>query len=358
MCCLVWRLLCFFLFLHYFLFSYHAIRAAWLKVVISLAAALYYLLVSFVIGYWDYTGDSVDFFFFTDSFTSITSTAVGIFGWELALYIPAFLALGIFYFTLFMRMFHSLRKIEIRYLSVAFLVLIIFVTSEFSISYASETPTGYISFHVQEALKTIGARHSVFTIFPDNSHYSTQSSENVFIVQLESGNALAVNGNLTIDGIAYDETYNPKMREIAKDGIYIPYFWGNSIQTNRAQENILCGMTGNLKEAFSYRPNELNVTCLPEILNKANYTTLFFRSDDIEFANTGNFMKHLGFKEIHYDDIMKDDDVKFRWGYDDCRFYTRVFEYLKENYPDSQKLFVYIEVSSHHHDFESKNGYE
>lgn len=357
---LIDHVLIFGIFLAVFLFLYHAKRSAWLKIVISLVAALYYLSISFIVGYWAYTGNPLDIFFFADSFESIASTAVGLFGWKLVLYIPVFLVLGIFYFALFMMKFHIIEKVRMRHLSISFLVLMIFVASEFSVSRASETPTGYISYEIQEALKTTRARYKIFPTFPDNSHYSTRSFENFFILQLESGNAMAVNGNLTINGTVYDETYNPGMREIAKDGIYFPYFWGNTIQTNRAQETILCGITNNLGKAFSYNLDEIprNNTCLPSILSKMNYTTAFFRSDELQFANTGRLMNIVGMNELHYDDIMQEGDLKFRWGYDDCTFYKRAFEYLKKKYPNPERLFIYFEVSSHHMMFDPIKEYE
>jgi len=333
-------------------------RAAWPKIILAFLASLYYLLVSFIIGYWIYRGSQFDIFFILDGFRNILSTAVNIFGWTLALYIAAFLVLGICYFMLLMKMFFCFEHIKIKNLGSCMLLIAALTFTEFSFIHSGSSPTGYLSYTIQESTETANSRQLIFPSFPDNSHYSTKSNDNVFILQLESGNSLAINGNLTIGGIAYNETYNPSIREIAKDGIYIPYFFGNSMQTNRAHENIFCGITNNLGKAFSLRLNELNVSCLPEILNRMNFTTLVFRSDDLGFMKTGDFMKHIGFKEIFHEDIMEEGDLEFKWGYDDCTFYKRAFEYLKKNYPVPERLFVFFEVSSHHYGFDPKPEYE
>jgi hypothetical protein len=68
-------------------------------------------------------------------------------------------------------------------------------------------------------------------------------------------------------------------------------------------------------------------------------------------------MKEIGFEEIHFTDIMKEEDTRFRWGYDDEIFYERLFEYLKKKYKNQTKLLVYIEVSAHHYPFNAKQGY-
>jgi hypothetical protein len=68
-------------------------------------------------------------------------------------------------------------------------------------------------------------------------------------------------------------------------------------------------------------------------------------------------MKNMGFAEVHSEDIMKSEDVKYKWGYDDCAFYQRAFEYLKKEYPNPSKLMVYFEVSSSHIPWENKTPY-
>jgi hypothetical protein len=182
-------------------------------------------------------------------------------------------------------------------------------------------------------------RNNQVVFFPKND-FNTNSNENIIILQLESLNSLLVN-----------ETITPNFLDISKDGTILKNFYGNSIRTNRAQANILCGINGNFKQAYSYYPEDILNNCLPKLLKNSGYKTIVFRSDTLEFTNTGNFFKEIGFDEIHYENIMQEEDLKYPWGYDDKTFYKRIFEYLNINYKNQNKLFIYIEVSSHHYPF-------
>jgi len=182
-------------------------------------------------------------------------------------------------------------------------------------------------------------------VFPD-FNFSTTSNENIILLQLESLNSAIVTPE-----------YTPKFLEIAKDGVLLKKYHNNSIRTNLSQDNILCGINGNLRTPFSHHPMDINNVCLPQLLKDSGYKTMFFRSDVLEFTNTGNYMKYIGFEEIHHDDIMQEGDLKYPWGYDDALFYKRTFEYLNKYYKDANNLFIYIEVSSHHIPFSEKEEY-
>lgn len=208
---------------------------------------------------------------------------------------------------------------------------------------------GYLSFQYQIIESTYHARKYFSAYTPVIEDFETNSTESIFMLQLESTNAIVLEGQMPkINEKKYDDLYAPYFYQAAKDGVLFPYFWSNSVTTDRAQENILCGLVNNIGAPLSYHPEKLTAKCLPNILNNNGYKTIIFRSDDLSFHNMGNFFQAMGFSEIHNKDIMKPDDKKYIWGYDDCIFYQRAFEYLKENYPDGKKLFVYFEVSSHH----------
>jgi len=162
---------------------------------------------------------------------------------------------------------------------------------------------------------------------------------NLFILHLESVNALIA-----------DEQATPNLHEIAKQGIYFPKFYSSAVQTIRAEETILCGLPPALGPSLV---NQLSITeleqlpCLPRLLNQLGYKTLFFKDDSLEFAQTGKFMKAIGFSEIHQSDIMQIGDPELDWGYREDIFLNRVEDYLK-NYP-KEKLFVYIALSATNH---------
>jgi len=328
-------------------------------IVVSILAAVYYVFISLLIGYWLYWGSPPDYFFAADAVNEIIPTVLQVLGAKLAIYIPGFLLLGVLYYFLFIELFGAIKNISA---IPVYTVLIMFILgiggTSFIISNFSSGPTGFLEYEIEDIKSKAKARSVVYPLVPDNSQYSTKSAENVFILQLESVHSQAANGDFTFDGKEYPDRYTPHIKAIAEDGLYFPYFWGNSKPTNRAQATILCGVVGNIRRGLSHTPKRIRTPCLPELFDKSGYEALVFRSDNLNFSNTYNFFTDIGFEEIHHKDIMNESDREYYWGYDDCQFYKRVFEYLKKNYPRGKKLFVYIEVSSHHYPYGTKKGYE
>ena len=190
----------------------------------------------------------------------------------------------------------------------------------------------------------------LFSMFPA----PPQPMESVFYVQLESGNASLTTQKRTINGEEFSGNYAPVMQRVAKDGVYFPLFWSNSVRTNRAQENILCDIANNVQDPLSRRPEHiLNAEhCLPALLRAKGYRTIMFRGADLEFENTREFMLRIGFDEVHGPDIMLPGSGEHAWGFDDCSVYQSAFRYLWDHRKSKEKLFVYIEVSSHHENFQ------
>jgi len=77
------------------------------------------------------------------------------------------------------------------------------------------------------------------------------------------------------------------------------------------------------------------------------------------FHNVDEFMKHIGMKDLHHGDMMKEGDKKFAWGFADDIFYKRSLEYLKETYgPKPEKLMAYFKVSMNHTNFPSREEFK
>lgn len=189
-------------------------------------------------------------------------------------------------------------------------------------------------------------RRNVPVWMPSRIHLRNVPKDSVFMLQLESLNSLYLYGEEK--GVA-----TPVLTKLGEESIFFPYFWANTTQTHRAMESILCGISANPGDAFSYRPEQITTNCLPEILRSAGYRTIFFYSfNDLGFFNYSEFLPRLGFSEIvHGTDLMKPGDPLHDWGYDDCVFYDRAFDYLNRTRRDGEKLFAYFAVSMHHYPF-------
>jgi len=199
--------------------------------------------------------------------------------------------------------------------------------------------------------------HNLPSYMPELPALPTDSDESVFYLQLESGNAAVITQPAEIDGRSFSGTYNPAVAEISKDGVYFPQFWGNSTFTVRAWENILCGITGNIRISFAQRLDAITGKCLPQVFKDAGYTTIFIKNHSLSYRGAKQFAEKIGFTETHNKDIVPPDTKLYDWGYDDCEMYRGIFRYLSEQYPDGRKLFVYIAVSSHHVPFTPKEKY-
>lgn len=176
--------------------------------------------------------------------------------------------------------------------------------------------------------------------------------ESVIVLHLESVNAGAM-FERTSDGFRWRAPF-PGLRRLWQDGkgVLYPFFWSNTFATNRGIESLLCGVTGNL--GSDKRPPG---PCLPAILRERGYRTPYYYSYfDTEFYDFRSFLPALGFSNIIYGpELMRADDRRFNWGYDDCTFYDRVGEKLAAD--DGTPFFAYVEVSMHHAPFDGERRY-
>ncbi|MFA5048015.1 MAG: LTA synthase family protein [Patescibacteria group bacterium] len=160
--------------------------------------------------------------------------------------------------------------------------------------------------------------------------------DNIIVLQLESFNGLLVGPTTT-----------PNYYTFAQNNTYFPKFYGNNVQTILGQENILCSVPGSFDSTLVNTGQDKKIACLPKMLRAAGYKNFFFQTYGLSFANTGNFMKNIGFDEVHAEDLMKPTDPKYLWGYREDVFYNRVFDYLQNN--TSTRNFFYIAVCSTNH---------
>ncbi len=161
----------------------------------------------------------------------------------------------------------------------------------------------------------------------------------VIFVQQESLNDLLTSPRIT-----------PKILQASRDGILFRKFYGNSIQSLRGYECILCGVPSSMERALveAYPTEALNeLNCLPKIFKSLGYHPILFYSGNPNPRVT-NFFKYIGFEKILADDIMQPEDIQYDWGYREDIFFTRVHEYLEKHHPND-KLFIFITASASNH---------
>ena len=161
----------------------------------------------------------------------------------------------------------------------------------------------------------------------------------VFFIKQESLNGFLVNTKFT-----------PQLLRASQDGVLFKKLYANSIQSLRGYECILCGIPPSITNDIvdDYAPNILNdLNCLPRIFKNMGYRTLYFFGGSRNPRIMG-FAHAIGFEKVLADDIVKEGDIKFDWGYREDIFFARVHEYLQKRYPHD-KLFVFIDTGATNH---------
>ena len=161
----------------------------------------------------------------------------------------------------------------------------------------------------------------------------------VIFVQQESLNSLLVGPTIT-----------PQIIRASRDGILLNPIYGNSIQSERGYECILCGVPpsigGDLVDDYS--PEDLeHLSCLPRIFKSLGYHPIVFYSGNHN-PRVIRLFEAIGFEKILGGDIVQPEDVMYAWGYREDHFFTRVDEYLQKHYPN-EKLFIFITASATNH---------
>ncbi len=322
-----------------------------------MVSALYYIVLTFFILFRVSTGIPFDPNFFVGTWREATTTFFAVLGIMQSIGLIALHALlFIGYYFIFRRTFgRQLLPINIAArapIGKSGFVFYMMLTGSMLL-----LPFDAVVYSSANARSIAGDGNAAF--IPSNEQFEAQDAkENVFILQLESTNGLALDGKAVVNGKAYDDDYMPELRRAAKDGVFFPQFFGNTMQTHRAQETILCGIVNNFVNSFTWSET-MRSSCLPAILSKDGYDTYFFQSYwDDNFYDTKNFMHYIGFENYHSEDIMEEGDPWYQWGYDDCTYYDRVFSFLDTQNLSDKKSLVYITVSSNHANFDPKNGYE
>ncbi len=184
--------------------------------------------------------------------------------------------------------------------------------------------------------------------------------QNVFVIMIESFNANFVRTR-TPEG----EEYTPFFNELTRQGVFFDNFWGNSVQTVKGQMSVLSSIPPlTRKKVFSDYP-DLKLHCLPQIMKENGYETVFFQGfGDLDFDNTGTFMKRNGFTHVHamneeFVSAEESRQYKWGWGIQDNILYQKTFQYLDKisaaNPMDRKKrgFFVLLATISNHSKFKN-----
>lgn len=338
----------------YFFFMGYFPRSRWSHFFLFFGFCIlsfYYTFYIFLLLYRFITHSSFDFNFFWYNRDVAYETIMKTYKYSVASLIVFCLSLPILWWNGFKNFFHSTTKETLKkYLFLVVFVLIVNIATLFAPPLRAK---GEIMGFLEE---TFLKNHKIIDFYNNlywenfdrilEKKFSFTPSvnpsafgENIFVLELESLSSLIMSEKVT-----------PQYLSAVKQGVYFPFFYTTSVQTIRGQESLLCGLppTSRLTLVSSRTITQLEqIPCLPRLLKQLGFRTIFFKSDDLGFANSDKFMSAIGFDELHWKDIMKPGDPELPWGYREDIFFERIFDHLKRY--KGQKIFVFIAVSSSNH---------
>lgn len=334
----------------FFIYFQRTKKNKYLWYFLFVVSCLYYLFLSFLLIYLIITSSFFDIDFFVDNFNDAFFTVRSIFNsmeFFYAILFFIFFILSYFVSTNFLIIKKNVNRRDLKYIIIflSFLVVLL-ATIQLHFKYEKGLLVDFVgTFFMKNDIvyeqyqKDYSYTFHKYMNFDPNgfTRNGDNSLPDIYFIHLES-----VNGDLMNKSVIpnFDNYSN-------ENGLVFDNFYSNSIQTLRAQESILCALPPSMSGRFRYNFDTKNIICIPKILSKYNYKTLFFKSHDLKFSGTGKFMFDIGFEETHNADIMKNGDIHYTWGFREDVFYRRVYEYLQK-YKDDRK-FVYIAVSTTNH---------
>ena len=169
-------------------------------------------------------------------------------------------------------------------------------------------------------------------------------NKNVIILVLESFRGAEV-GYLNPD----KPSITPNMDRIAKQSLYFDQFYANSHQTIRGEVAILCSVFDFSRGSpISSRHIELDTICLPEILKKQGYKTLWFHGNEKSFFAREQFLPKIGFDQIYDEAAIKEqypNVAELGWGVADVDMMESTFDVLSKQ--DGPFVAEIVSLSNH-----------
>lgn len=324
------------------------------KYIFYFFSSIYYILLIFLVLYLGRSRLVFDWNFFICNINEAiptTISAIGLFKFIKILFLYFILLFSMIVFFENFKVYRSKTKKE-KIFKIILLLVIIFFILIISLNIGNKGPVliRFINRTISsnsEIIKNYNNKYKdVFQYYSSlnldnfdfkNTKNREEEKPDIYFIHLESLNNEFVNDKITPELIKYSDDY----------GVRFSNFFSNTIQTLRAEESILCAMPPSLNRYLNNTYDVTKLVCLPEIFNKFGYQTMFFKSYNLDSTGTGNFMKKIGFSEVHNEDIMKEGDENLEWGYREDIFYSRVLEYLEKD--NSPNKFIYIAVSSTNH---------
>jgi hypothetical protein len=162
---------------------------------------------------------------------------------------------------------------------------------------------------------------------------------------------------ILIEGLGHEAIKSdsmPYLKTLSNETLFYETFIAQQRQTNRGLYALLCGDLPNFLSAVA-KPDIIGQhgplqACLPEVLRRNGYHTVFMQSAQLGFMRKDLFAESAGFDEIignrHYDKFIS----RNAWGIDDRSLYQNAFMKINQ-FPGNAPWFMTLLTTGTHHPY-------
>ncbi len=157
---------------------------------------------------------------------------------------------------------------------------------------------------------------------------------------------------------SFRQLETPCFNALAKEGIFFPNFYSNSIRSNRAIVSSLFGIPSELGRLTMFTDFRFGLRGLPHLLQEAGYQNSYFHNGDLNFESQRPFLKRHSFEHLVE---RKDLSAAFpnasytSWGLHDEYLMPYAADWLEKQ---KQPTFLTLFTMSNHHPWEAPAHYE
>lgn len=174
-----------------------------------------------------------------------------------------------------------------------------------------------------------------------------QNSKNIILIIMESFRMYERKKQIG------DKELTPNINDLAKESLELTNFYSTNRTTVKSEFTILCGLPEISKiSPFSITTGFIRGDCIPKILLKHDYETIWFHGHSKKFFNRENFHPSLGFSHLYSKENFiengYDEKNDIGWGVPDRILFKEAINSLKKM---KKPFFAEILTLSNHQPF-------
>lgn len=144
----------------------------------------------------------------------------------------------------------------------------------------------------------------------------------------------------------------PNLKRLSAEGLFFTDFYANSFRTDRGLVAILGGFPAQpTMSIMKYPKKTANLPSIANHLADNGYKLKYYYGGDADFTNMRSYLVGQGFKDIVSDVDFPIKDRLSKWGVPDDRVFSRLWDDIKTDKPESP-IFRVIQTSSSHEPFD------